>query len=426
MRSPLLAVLLLIPLGCSAVTPSNSTNEKADPGEVSVVHPQRKSLIRKIEQPGAIMPLEEAHLHARVPGNVGKLHVDIGQQVKHKALLAEISVPEMDEESSLKLAMIRQAKADVEQSRMALVAAEAGIATADAQVVEAKALFDRWESESKRIARLVEGQVVDAQTGDETRNQFRAAGARVTSTKATVTKAKADRDKAASDVLSMSARVDVAEADSRRLEAMRAYAMIRAPFDGVVTGRKVNTGDLVQPSGGKADWLFTVARLDPVRVVVAVPEADAGLVKDKAKVKVDVPALGGMPLDGTIARSSWSLDAASRTLRAEIELPNADKRLRPGMYVYAHIEAVLPEAWTIPVTALVEQGDGAFCFLIEDGKAVRTPIRIGRRDARSVEVSGRRETGSAGGWEAFTGKESVAAQASGMVDGQTVRVATGE
>ena len=237
-----------------------------------------------------------------------------------------------------------------------------------------------------------------------------------------VTKAKADRDKAASDVVSMSARVDVAKADSRRLEAMRGYAKIRAPFDGIVTGRKVNTGDLVQPSSGKADWLFTVARLDPVRVVVAVPEADAGLVKDKVKTKVIVPALGAT-IDGTIARSSWSLDVSSRTLRAEIELPNADKGLRPGMYVYAHIEAVLPEAWTLPMAAIIEQGNSAFCFLIEDEKAIRTPVRIGRRDARFVEVLGHRKAGSTGAWEVCTGKESIAAQASGLVDGQTVRVA---
>ena len=129
--------------------------------------------------------------------------------------------------------MIRRTEADVEQSRKALAAAEAGIATADATAVEAAALFDRWESESKRVAKLVQGQVIDAQTGDETRNQFRAsARARQRPSKAAVVKAKADRDKAASDVLSASARVDVARADSRRLEAMRGYAQDPRPVRG--------------------------------------------------------------------------------------------------------------------------------------------------------------------------------------------------
>jgi multidrug efflux pump subunit AcrA (membrane-fusion protein) len=416
-RFRVLGFLLLLTLGCSPATTPGPAKAKADPPEVSVVRPQRKALVRRIEQPGAIVALEEAHLFARVPGNVGRLDADIGKAVEASEILAEISVPELDAESALKLAMIRQAEADVEQSRKGLAASEASIATADAMVVEANALFERWESESKRIAKLVQGEVIDAQTGDETRNQFRAAGARVTSSKAAVVKAKADRDKAASDVLSASARVDVAKADSRRLEAMRGYAQIRAPFAGVVTRRKVDTGDLVQP--GKGDWLFTVARLDRVRVVVAVPEADAGLVKDGTKAKVIVPALGAT-LSGTIARTSGSLDPASRTLRAEIELPNADKRLLPGMYVYAHIEAVLPEAWTLPASAILESGDAISCFLVEDGKAVRTPLRIGRRDAGSVEVLGRRKPGTAEGWEAMTGEERVASPASGVVEGQAV------
>jgi len=409
-------------LGCRPTVSPGPANEQPALAETSVVHPQRKSLVRRIEQPGAIVPLEEAHLFARVPGNVGQLLADIGQRVEPRQILAEISVPELDEESSLKLALIRQAEADVEQSRKALAASEAGIATADAMVVEAKALFDRWESESKRVAKLVQGQVIDGQTGDETLNQFRASGARVTSTKASVVKAKADRDKAASDVVSATARVDVARADSRRHEAMRGYAKIRAPFAGVVTRRKVNTGDLVQPGAGKGDWLFTVARLDPVRVVVYVPEADAGLVVDKAKARVSVPGGRRAMIEGTVTRTSWSLDAASRTLRAEIELPNADHSLRPGMYAYAHIEAVLPEAWSIPVAALAEQGDGVSCFLVEDGKAIRTPVRVGQRDARFVEVLARRKPGSADEWEAFTGNESVAAQALGLVDGQAIGV----
>ena len=156
LRFRLVFALVLMTLGCRPTVSPGPAKVQPAPAETSVIHPRRKSLVRRIEQPGAIVALEEAHLFARVPGNVGRLLADIGQRVEPRQILAEISVPELDEESSLKLAMIRQAEADVEQSRKALAASEAGIATADAMVVEAKALFDRWESESKRVAKLAE------------------------------------------------------------------------------------------------------------------------------------------------------------------------------------------------------------------------------------------------------------------------------
>ena len=87
--SSALGFLLMAVIGCSPAVPSSTPKEKTDPGEVSVVHPQRKSLIRRIEQPGAIMPLEEAHLHARVPGNVAEVHLDIGQPVEKASVVRE-------------------------------------------------------------------------------------------------------------------------------------------------------------------------------------------------------------------------------------------------------------------------------------------------------------------------------------------------
>jgi RND family efflux transporter MFP subunit len=337
-------------------------------------------------------------------------------------VLAELVVPELVQEANLKKAMIQQAQADVDQYHKAVTSAEANIATMEAAVVEARALRQRWESESNRIACLVKSGTIDEQTRDETGNQFKAAGARVASAEAAVRKATADRDKAMADVRSAEARVEVARADTLRAEAMLGYAKIRAPYDGVVTWRKVNTGDFVQPAGGPGDWLFRVARLDPVRVVVAVPEADAELVKEKAQVKLTIGALSGPSLSGTVARTSWALEAGARTLRTEIDLPNKDDRLRPGMYVYAQITNQLAEGWTLPTSAVGKQGDSTVCFLIEGGKVVRTPVQLGRGDGQFIEVLKRQRLGSPLVWEDFTGNETVAARAAGLTDGQSVQV----
>jgi multidrug efflux pump subunit AcrA (membrane-fusion protein) len=386
---------------------------------VSVVRPQRKSVRRVVEQPGGVTAYEETQLFARVPGYVSKVHFDIGQKVESGQVLADLSVPEMVAEVSQKHALVRQATADVEQANKALAAAEANIATAEASVVEAQASQERWESESRRIAGLAKRGVLDTQTRDETRYQFKAAEARVLSTQAAVRKARADRDKAKADVRSAEARIDVATAEAQRLEALLVYAKIRAPFAGVVTRRKVNTGDLVQPQGGKGDWLFTVARLDPVRIVIDVPEADAGLVQDGSAVSLSIPALRIPALTAKVTRTSWALAPGSRTLRAEIDLPNGEGGLRPGLYVYAKVTGALPESWTLPAAAVVKLGDTMACFRIENGKAVRTPVLAGRSDGTLTEVL-KLQKGAGKAWADWTGKEEVAASAAGLSDGVAV------
>jgi RND family efflux transporter MFP subunit len=245
------------------------------------------------------------------------------------------------------------------------------------------------------------------------------------SARASVQKARADRDRALADVRAARSRVEVVTADARRADAMQGYAKIRAPYDGVITARKVNTGALVQPSAGAGDWLFRVARLDPVRVVVAVPEADAEVVRDQAEVRLTVQALGGPPLAGKVARTSWALEPGPRTLRAEIDLPNKNGLLRPGMYAYARISNTLPEGWTLPVAAVAKQGDATACFVIEDGKAVRTPVQLGRGDGQSVVVLKKQKPGSPPTWEDVTGTEAVAAKAAGLSDGQPVKAEAG-
>jgi RND family efflux transporter MFP subunit len=290
----------------------------------------------------------------------------------------------------------------------------------------AQALYDRWQSEANRIAGLVQTGVIDAQTRDETLNQFRAAEAgrneataKVASAEAAVTKARADRDKAGADVAAAEARREVARAEVRRLAALLGYARITAPYDGVVTRRAVDTGDFLPAAAGK-QGVFTVARLDPVRVVVQVPEADAGLVHEGLPVRVTVQALGGPELAGTVTRTSWSLEPGSRTLRAEADLPNPDGRLRPGMYVYARVTSELPAAWAVPATAVGRAGDDYVVYLAEGGKAVRTPVQVIRGDGQFTQVRRFRKPG-APDWVDFTGAEAVATPAAGLSDGQPVQ-----
>jgi RND family efflux transporter MFP subunit len=378
---------------------------------------------------------EETLLFARVPGYVRPLRreIDIGHTIRGPRIdfarlefeageaLAEVAVPELEEETRQKHALVRQMTAEVDQAEKGLASAEAQVVLARALVLEAQANYDRWESESKRMAALAKSGVVDAQARDETRNQFGVAEGKLTAMKAAVDKARAERDKAESDVRAARSRVEVSQADAKRSETMLSYATIRAPYDGIITARKASTGDLVQPAG-TGDWLFRVARLDPIRVVLAVPEADAELVKEGYEVRFNVQGLLGRELQGKVTRTSWTLDPASRTLRTEIEVVNKDHLLRPGAFVSARIICPLPESWTLPASAIVRSGDSYTAWRIEDGKAVRIDVQTGRGDGQSVAVLKWRRSGATPDWMEFKGDEAIAARAAGLTDGQAVRM----
>jgi multidrug efflux pump subunit AcrA (membrane-fusion protein) len=423
--------------GCTpmaAQTPSPPTNPPGanapgSPGP-AVGKPERRSLTRTVEQPARVEAFAQAPLLAKIAGYVKAIHADIGDRVKAGQPLAEIDVPELEEELKQKQALVAQAAAEVEQARKLRVAAEAHVATAVAAVAEAeagrkraRANFDRWQSEAGRVAALVEKRVIDEQTRDETLNQFRAAEAalgeveaRVKSAEASRAESEARRDKATADVAVAEAKARVAAADEGRTRATLGYARLVAPFDGVVTARNVDVGHLLQPSA-TATPLFVVTKLDPVRVFAEVPEADAALVGPGAKAEVTVQALRGRKFTGTVTRTAWALEARSRTLLTAIDLPNPDGVLRPGLYAYAAVTAVLPEAWTLPVAAVVRQGDAGFAFLVRDGKAVRVKVQTGFSDGTRVEVL-KIEAGTT--WVEPTGDETFVLKAAGVTDGQVI------
>ena len=445
-RSPLIpitALLLAIIAGCNGQPRPHATPVTVTAPVIAIVKPEKRPVKRIIEQPGSVQAFEETVLIPKVPGFVRELAVDpnkkdrpvhdraidLGSRVAKDQVLAELTVPELDEEFKQKEALIRQSDAEVTQAHKAVVAAAAGVDAAKAYVAETKAaltrtqaLYDRWQSEANRVARLVTGGVIDAQSRDETLNQFKAAEAlraeavaKVISSEAAVAKADADRDKATADVAAAEAKRDVAKADLRRVGAMREYLHIKAPFAGIVTRRSVNTGDYVAADGKRG--LFAVARIDPVRVVINVPESDAGLVEAGQKLLIALPA--APPLTGNVVRTSWSLDPGSRTLRTEIDLPNPDATLRPGMYVHALLTTELPAAWSAPVAAVGKVNDEAVVYLVENGKAVRVAVQLARGDAQFTQLRTYKRPGTSA-WIEFTGDETIGTPASALSDGQAV------
>jgi HlyD family secretion protein len=376
------------------------------PVVVTTGNPVRKSVKSRIEQPGVIQAFESTPLVARVSGYVKSVNVEIDDAITGPrgdtpgSILLEMNVPEMVEEAKQKSALVRQALSEVELARKTQDAVDAALNSAKALVEEAvarergaKGNFERWKSEAGRVDDLVSRKVVDLQTGEETRNQLVAAEgawdeakAHANSVRAMLKESEAKLARATAEVAAMQSRVAAAEAEARRVEAMVGYATIRAPYDGIVTGRFVHTGHLLQPSNGRSEPVLSVARIDKVRVVVDLPEGIAGRLSKGMKVKVRVPNLRNVEIDGEITRTSWALNPDVHTLKAEIDLPNPDRKLRPGMYAQVAIPMESSDAFVVPTSAITYLDDTAFCFLMVDGKAVKHFVQTGTTDGDSIEV----------------------------------------
>jgi RND family efflux transporter MFP subunit len=400
----MVAGLLSVFTGCQqpATPPPAAAAEASqkEPLKVAVVKPERKTIRRLLKRPGYNSePYQSTPLYAKISGYVGKWdpRYDIGRAVRRGEVLAELRVPEMEVEVQQKEATVLQVEAEIQQAR--------------AEELRAQAEYDRTKSQSERMARVDRTGVVTKEVVDEARLSFEAAAAGVAKAKA--------------DVKVAEARLRVARKAHEYAQTLLQYTQIRAPFDGVITQRKINEGDFVQPAvGTKGDALFVVDQVDPVRVFVNVPEAEAAWVRDGAAVTVRSPGLPGEEFQGTVARNSQTLNPTNRTLRTEIDLPNPERKLLPGMYVDVTIVVEHRDVRTLPESAVVMTEEGqTFCYLLQGDKAVRTAVRVGLTSDRIIEVLKKQKPGKGREWEDFTGQEDVIiSNPATLTEGQAVTV----
>jgi RND family efflux transporter MFP subunit len=432
-------VLLALAAGCDQAAPASSETRQVP--EVAVVSPVRTSLYWTIQQPGSIEAFEETPLAPKIAGYVARWNVDIGDHVRKGQLLAELWVPDLAAQVQQKEAAVVQAEAVIVQSKEALRTAEAAIDRAEANLklaqasrIRAEAEHVRWKSQYARERKLLAEDAIATRQLEATTSQLRAAEASQGETsagedaaRATVTESKAQRARAAADVRVAEAALQSAHADRDHARAMLNYARIEAPFDGVITQRNISRGDFVQPPGTSAQSpLYVVQRRDLMRVFVEVPETDAVWVKDGNPAQVRVPVLHDQEFEGTVRRMSYALKRQARTLLAEIDLPNPEDLLRPGMYVRAAIQAERRNLLVLPTSAVTTEGDvnegyRDYCFVVEDGKVRRVQVQVGARGEGQVEVLKKMVEG---GWEDFTGQEKlVRGGLAALAEGQDVAVA---
>jgi RND family efflux transporter MFP subunit len=308
-----------------------NTGEAAVP-VVSVVHPKAGAPLEEIVLPGNTQAFSDTPIYARTNGYLRRWYFDIGAKVKRGDLLAEIETPEIDKQ-------LQQARADLE--------------TAQANYRLAETTAARWQF-------LLKSDSVSRQETDEK----------------------------VADLSAKKAIVDSNASNVRRLEDLQSFQKVYAPFDGVLTARNTDVGALIDAGANSpAKELFHLTAIDTLRVFVPVPEVYSRAARPGATAALTLDEYPGRIFQGTLVRTTNSIDPASHTLLTEVDVRNTSGELLPGAYVSVHLK--LPRtvrSVTVPSNTLLFRSEGLQVALVRDGHISLFPVKIGRDYGSAVEV----------------------------------------
>jgi RND family efflux transporter MFP subunit len=309
------------------------TRELAIPA-VQVIRPQKGAPSQEIILPGNMQAFIDSPIYARTDGYLKKWYVDIGGRVKAGQLLADIETPEVD-------AQLRQALADLK--------------TAQANYDLSQITYNRYET-----------------------------------LKNTDSVAKQDVDNAVGDYEAKKAMVASAQANVNRLQELVSFEKIYAPFDGVITARETDIGDLIDAgtNGGTAKELFHIGAINTLRVYINVPQIYSAETNPGIPAYLTLQEFPGRKFEGKVVRTANAIDLASRTLLVEVDVNNLTGELLPGAYAEVHLKiASGAPTYILPVTTLIFRTAGMQVATVREGnKAALVPISIGRDFGTSVEV----------------------------------------
>jgi len=303
--------------------------------KVRVARAERRVSKGGLTLPGSVQALQETSLYARANGYVRRWLVDIGAQVKKGQVMAELDIPDTDEQ-------LRQAEAAANQAR-------AGIA-------QAKSQLELSRTTNRRYTTLAPSGVVSQQEVEQYQSGFEVQQANVTAAEAAY---------------------GSAQANVRRYKDLQGFGTITAPFDGVVTMRTAEVGQLVSSGTGMGQALFKVAEVDIVRVFVNVPQLFAAGILVGMDARAVMRETPGRVFLGKVARTANELDTATRSLLTEVDIPNADRSLVAGMYAQVTFDVKRQDhPLFVPATSVLYDARGTRVAMIADGRVAWKPVVV--------------------------------------------------
>lgn len=312
---------------------AQTTTQLAAP-TVIALPPKQGASISTFALPGNVTAYTDSPIYARTSGYLTKWYFDIGARVKEGQLLCEIASPEVDQQ----------------------------LAQAQADLATAKANANNAHIQAQRYQDLVSSNAVSQQDTDTFVNQAAATASAVRS----------------------------AEANLQRLHELQSFEKVYAPFDGVVTARDVDTGQLIDQGAGKE--LFHMQALGTLRVYTNVPQVYTGMVKRGLKLDLTFPEHPGKTFEGTLVRTADAIDPVTRTLLVEIDVDNRNGELMPGSLAQVHFKAPSAQpTFIVPASALIFRREGLQLGTVVQGRngpvAHLVPVTIGEDDGATVQIT---------------------------------------
>ncbi len=317
------------------------------PPPVDVVIARPATMGQDLVLPGETAAWYETTIYARVNGYVAKWLVDIGDHVKKGQVLATIETPELD--------------AELAAARAQLKASEAQVGARKAEAEFSKTTNERWRDSPKGVVSEQERE-----------------------------SKKADYESSEARLYAANAQVNLDKSKVDQYSALTEFKQVKAPFDGTVTERKIDVGNLVTAgSGSTTTPLYRMAQTDPLRIFVDVPQSASGELMN-AGIPAEIRATGavGGVFSGKIARSAESINAQARTMRVEVDMPNADHALVPGMYVNIAFRLPPRGLVEVPAAALIFRASGTQVAQVDaNGKIQFANVVIARDNGSLVELA---------------------------------------
>jgi RND family efflux transporter MFP subunit len=350
--------------GCAGnVETTASAKTEPDLRNVAVTRVVRQDLAREIELAAEFRPNQEIDLHAKVSGYLKDIYVDVGDRVQRGQSIALLEVPEMDNDLAQATAAWKRSELDVQRAKGDLQRAENALSIRELS-------FNRLSGVLKARPNLVAQHEIDTASA-----HFHDAQAQVVAARATLAAAEE--------------QVRAAAANHERIQTMMSYLKISAPFSGVVTKRYGDPGAMIQAGTASQTQAMPVVRLseiDHLRLVLPVPESIVPRIKIGAPVEVRVDSLKRV-FQGRVSRFSGKLASSTRTMETEVDIPNPNRVLMPGMYGYASLKLDRrQDAVAVPVQAVVGSGMSPTVMVVADGVVTERQIVPGIETPDMVEV----------------------------------------
>jgi RND family efflux transporter MFP subunit len=361
----LLCPTLLLLFGCRHMEESAAATNRIAP----VVVASRQTLANKLTVAGVFLPYQEVELHAKVAGYIRSISVDIGDKVKEGQVLATLDVPELQAQVVGAQASVRRTQAEIARAANDVERAKANYSALHAAAVRLK------QASNARPGLIAEQELDDALAKDD------AAAAQV--------------DAAKSAYEAMQQQLGVSQAQQQQMSSMADYSHIVAPFNGVITWRYADAGALIQAGTSNAGSapVVKIAQISTLRLRLPVPESLAPFVKVGDLATIYIGALN-RTITGKVARSTKALDPITRSMQLEVDVPNKDGSLSPGMYaeVSVNIRRV-GDALVVPINAIFRDGDSQkVCVVNAQNRVEQRNVTVGISTADKTEIlSGLRE-----------------------------------